>query len=244
MTRFFGSPAPSHGTRSVSWCQAEDYRNGRTSNPEFTMTDFEKAAITAFNQHYPNATQRGCFFHFAQCLYRKMQACSLQQRYPSDADYALLMRMLTALAFALVNDVVAASDSLCDTGLFSDELQPVLDYFEDNWIPVFTLKLLRLGHRRSVQGRQRSAWKAGIAVCKTAAVSQSQWGDCMTAAVMQSSHYLEARPGIEGRTIKEWDACWTISGWSATVCWSEEIPRLCGIDVTEYLRGWAHNFNF
>ena len=46
------------------------------------------------------------------------------------------MRMLSALAFVPVSDVVAAFDSPYEAGMFIDEVevQPVLDYFEDNWI--------------------------------------------------------------------------------------------------------------
>ena len=36
------------------------------------MTDFEKAALNAFSNVYPDAVQRGCFFHFSQCLWRKV----------------------------------------------------------------------------------------------------------------------------------------------------------------------------
>ena len=40
-----------------------------------------------------------------------------------DADFALVMRMLSALAFVPVSDVVAAFDSPYETGVFPDEVQ-------------------------------------------------------------------------------------------------------------------------
>ena len=42
-------------------------------NPISIMTDFEQSAINAFHQVFPNASQRGCFFHLSQCLWRRIQ---------------------------------------------------------------------------------------------------------------------------------------------------------------------------
>ena len=36
------------------------------------QTDFERAAINAFKQVYPNANGRGCFFHWTQCIWKKV----------------------------------------------------------------------------------------------------------------------------------------------------------------------------
>lgn len=42
--------------------------------PKTIMVDFEKAAIDAAAQVFPNADINGCFFHFCQCIYRQIQA--------------------------------------------------------------------------------------------------------------------------------------------------------------------------
>jgi len=106
-----------------------------TANPISVLTDLESATVNAFHQQYTTTTQRGCFFHFMQCLYRCIQAHGLQQKYAAtDADFALTMRMLSALAFVPVSGVIAAFNTLCDIGLFPDDAQSVLDYFEDAWI--------------------------------------------------------------------------------------------------------------
>lgn len=39
-----------------------------------TYTTYEKAAIDAAAQVFPNADINGCFFHFCQCIYRQIQA--------------------------------------------------------------------------------------------------------------------------------------------------------------------------
>ena len=40
--------------------------------PRVVLTDFEKAAINAFEIHFPDVVQRGCYFHFSQCIWRKV----------------------------------------------------------------------------------------------------------------------------------------------------------------------------
>lgn len=44
-------------------------------NPEWI--DFEVAVRNATNKNFPNTTIRGCFSHYIQCIWRKMQNCGL-----------------------------------------------------------------------------------------------------------------------------------------------------------------------
>lgn len=103
-------------------------------SPSAIMTDFERASINAFRRVFPNSDQRGCFFHFTQCIYRCVQSNGLQQLYTSDAEFALKIRMLCAIAFVPVSNVVSYFEHLIESTNFPEEAQPVLDYFEDNWI--------------------------------------------------------------------------------------------------------------
>lgn len=107
-------------------------------DPKTVMTDFEQAAILAWTTVFPNATQRGCFFHLSQCLWRHLQQTpGLQQRYTTDAEFALAIRQLAALAFVPPNDVSSAFDDLMETHFYqihSTILRPLVNYFEDTWI--------------------------------------------------------------------------------------------------------------
>lgn len=40
--------------------------------PKFVMTDFENGLMNSFLTVFPETTQLGCFFHFNQCIYRKI----------------------------------------------------------------------------------------------------------------------------------------------------------------------------
>jgi hypothetical protein len=73
------------------------------------MTDYENAAINAFKDNFPNNQNRGCFFHFTQCLYRRIQSnADLKREYenPQNSNF-LIVHQLAALAFVPVRDVIS-----------------------------------------------------------------------------------------------------------------------------------------
>ena len=61
-----------------------------------------------------------------------MKRLGLMTKYLTDDDFKLRVKMLSALAFVPVSDVVANFESLATTFL-NDEL-PLLGYFESTWI--------------------------------------------------------------------------------------------------------------
>ena len=54
-------------------------------DPTEVVVDFEKASINAFLTVFPKVQVRGCFFHFAQANWRKVQELGLAPLYNSDA---------------------------------------------------------------------------------------------------------------------------------------------------------------
>jgi hypothetical protein len=96
------------------------------------MMDFEKAAINAVQDVYPDAKIQGCLYHLSQNIYRKVQSLGLQERYQTDAEFSLLMRMIPALAFVPIDEVINVFEELQEA--MSPEGIPVLDYFEDSYI--------------------------------------------------------------------------------------------------------------
>lgn len=105
--------------------------------PTTIMVDFERAAINAIQEEFPDVRIRGCFFHFTQCLWRNMQGAGLQQIYTEDANFALHLRQLAALAFVPEENVVATFEELLDSEFYTQNenlLLPLINYFEDVWI--------------------------------------------------------------------------------------------------------------
>ena len=72
--------------------------------PQFILTDFEQAAINAANTKFPSTQNKGCLFHLAQSVYRKIQTSGLAVRYGTDENFSLLIRQIPDLAgFVLVD---------------------------------------------------------------------------------------------------------------------------------------------
>ena len=95
------------------------------------MVDFGIGARNALLRVFPQTEIKGCFFHLSQCVYRKVQEAGLQQRYQADADFSLTVKMIPAIVFCPVEDVVDAFKILAkDIG---DDYQGLLDYFEDTY---------------------------------------------------------------------------------------------------------------
>ena len=110
-------------------------------DPLTVTMDYEKAAMNAATAAFPNAVINGCFYHLAQSVYRNVQAAGLQQRYQVDADFALAARMLPALAFVPIPQVIDYFETVQANA--PDALAPVIDYFEDNYVG----RLRRQGRR-------------------------------------------------------------------------------------------------
>lgn len=114
--------------------------------PKHVITDFETGAINAFKSVYPIAKIHGCFFHLGQSLWRKIQNIGLAQRYSSDAEFALHVRELLALAFVPAADIPNAFSILCSSDFwkvdeedeYSPMLQELLAYFESTYIGIET----------------------------------------------------------------------------------------------------------
>jgi hypothetical protein len=72
------------------------------------------AILNAVNTIYPSADTCGCFFHFCQCIYRKVQDCGLQAEY-SQVDFNMFIRTMAALAFVPVGSVIDSYETLLET---------------------------------------------------------------------------------------------------------------------------------
>jgi len=53
------------------------------------MVDFENAFISTFIEEFSTAVIRGCFFHFTECVWRKIQNSCLQIKYGQDSEFPL-----------------------------------------------------------------------------------------------------------------------------------------------------------
>lgn len=70
------------------------------------LVDFEKAAINAIKNEFPNTKIHGYFFHLCQMVLRQTQRHSLAKQYSDDVNFVLGVRKLAALAFILADKVI------------------------------------------------------------------------------------------------------------------------------------------
>ena len=75
------------------------------AQPTRMLMDFERAAINSFSHFWPHTTVKGCFFHFTQNIFRKIQAEGLQNEYQQNENFAMQMKLLPALSFASPYDI-------------------------------------------------------------------------------------------------------------------------------------------
>ena len=107
------------------------------SQPLTINIDFERAAINACQNVFPQSFLRCCFFHLCQNVYKKFQEYHLRILYDQDVIFRTNIRMICALAFVPPPEIVHAFDMLClyCGGAGANE-QPILEYFENAYIGV------------------------------------------------------------------------------------------------------------
>ncbi len=97
--------------RVVEELKEEAFRHKIVLNPSHIMTDYEKAAMNSFEFHFPGAKIHGCFFHFAQCLWKNFD---LKEDYQKNPKLNGWFNRVVSLAFIPAEKVEFVFESLLD----------------------------------------------------------------------------------------------------------------------------------
>ena len=106
-------------------------------NPQRAMIDFEMAVFNSLDSNFPEIKTSGCFFHFCQNMWKKIQTLGEEviRNYSENAEFSLACRLLPALAFVPENSVEECFEEVAN---YIEERYPELaelvDYFEFNYI--------------------------------------------------------------------------------------------------------------
>ena len=98
---------------------------GTNFQPQTVLIDFELAEKNALEAVFPGVTVKGCFFHFSQNIWRKVQANGLQGRYQQEPAFAEQVEKIAALAFVPEADVQRYFNQNVDQAL-----DVIMDYIE------------------------------------------------------------------------------------------------------------------
>ena len=74
--------------------------------PEFIVTDYDSGVILAVRTVFFGSEQVGCWFHYSQCIYRKIQDIGLSREYSSNEIIQTVSRKLFSLPFLPPNEIV------------------------------------------------------------------------------------------------------------------------------------------
>ena len=84
--------------------------------------------LTAVNQIYPGMPQAGCLSHLSNNVFRRLQDIGLKQNYLPDLLFRSNIRMIPALSFFPVQNVILTFDELCNYRAIDEH--PAPDYSE------------------------------------------------------------------------------------------------------------------
>jgi len=111
-------------------------------DPQYIVTDFEAGSIEALRQHFAQACQIGCFFHFCSALWRCVQDLRLSSPYKTDNEFRIHVQSHMAVAFLPVSCVSETVGRLHTEYADNDAVVAFLQYFRSTWLDgMFTVAL-------------------------------------------------------------------------------------------------------
>ena len=83
--------------RMFTYLKEELQNRSLQMSPQSVMAHFELAVIQSLKMQLPGVEIQGCYFHFSQCLWRKVQALRMADLYKNDAGTRNFIHKAAAL---------------------------------------------------------------------------------------------------------------------------------------------------
>ncbi|EAT39117.1 AAEL009053-PA [Aedes aegypti] len=100
--------------------------------PEYVITDFEKALINSVQAEFPDAQHSGCFFHWSKNLFKFIQQNKMLNEFGQDASVYLTFKKVQALAFLPPDDIAAAFETVKQQA--PENMAAFFSYVEETYI--------------------------------------------------------------------------------------------------------------
>ena len=105
--------------------------------PTNIMSDWERGSRNAFRHAYPGIRIYGCWFHYTQAIWRKVQKCGLTSCYRNNPELALFVQKIMAIPL-LPCDLIHSTYYVLQTPALQPidkwKLDSFLRYFEKQWL--------------------------------------------------------------------------------------------------------------
>ena len=103
--------------------------------PPSVLSDFEQALVNALWLNFSTAEHRGCYYHYSQTIWRKVQALGLQQEYRSeDGILKTFVQKTAATCFVPPRFVQVAWQGVQLEAPELDNVEDFITYFDNTWI--------------------------------------------------------------------------------------------------------------
>jgi hypothetical protein len=115
---------------------------------------------------FPNIKVTGCYFHFSQSHWRKIQELGLKSQYENDMLFKTQVKRITALPFLVLEDISGAWDKIyekrIDDGINGPK-NKYMQYVYNTWIKETVLLAVKYGiNLKTLISGQQMIWSDGI----------------------------------------------------------------------------------
>jgi hypothetical protein len=111
--------------------------NGLVFDPHKFNLDFESSAIEALKEKFPNSRMKGCLYHFAQCIWRRVQEQGLSTKYQESKEVRSWIRRGVSLALVpedRIDDGFLIMQNSVPTSVSQNSATEFHDYMVNTWI--------------------------------------------------------------------------------------------------------------
>lgn len=128
--------------------------------PDEVIIDFEQAAFNAISRIWPNAIVKGCFFHFGQAIWRRVNHLGLATLFNTNQQFRRCVELITSLALIPRHDIEIGWAFIRDQiSNYSWQVDELLDYVENTWLSdnssIFHREIW--SHYGTIRGRTNNA---------------------------------------------------------------------------------------
>ena len=115
-------------------------------SPEKIISDFETGLTLAVQTEFPNAVHWGCYFHFTQAIFRRVQNSGLQMAYRRDEQLKMFFRKFMSVGFLPMDEIGGSIVRVLEDQETQSlvrryiELEDFLRYFYNTWFHTFPQK--------------------------------------------------------------------------------------------------------